>query len=209
MARTKVFTLIQLTWNVTDFSDEESDDLPVSSSLKVRISFLWAYITSFTSNPGPRFWGTQTPLFFHFTPIHRRWFRAANHYNCICYRCIFLLFQSWFQHFLMAQGITFYWPKKHPEIHFHLPHIDLSQTWQWFKIKLFTFCQNNLKHTTRKNCFLHKWMHKGLEKPPNNKQDPFTANSVKKILSPKHQISATRQSTQTSKGLEICLRGKD
>lgn len=170
MYRTTTFALIQLTWNVTDFSDEASDVLPISSLLKGHISFLFAYITSFTSNLKHRLWGTQTPLFcyfyFHFTPVYRRWFRAANHYNCICYCCIFLLLQSWFQHFLMAQGITFYWPtKKHPAIHFHLPYIDLSQAWQSFKIKHFTVCQSNLKHTTRKNCFVHKWTHERLEKP--------------------------------------------
>lgn len=46
MCRTNTSALIQLTWNVTDYSDEASDILPISSLPKGHISFLLAYITS-------------------------------------------------------------------------------------------------------------------------------------------------------------------
>lgn len=67
MSRTNTFALIQLTWNVTDYSDEASDILPISSSLKGHISFLLAYITSLNAKLNLKFWGTQTLLFWCFT----------------------------------------------------------------------------------------------------------------------------------------------
>jgi len=45
-------------------------------------------------------------------------------------------------------------------------------------------------------------MREGLEKPQNNKQDPFTPDSINRVCSSKHQISTTCQSTQTSERLE-------
>lgn len=138
---------------------------------------------------------------FPFTPKSRRWFRAANHCNCICYCCIFLL-QSWFQHFLMAQGITFYWPtKKHPEMHFHLPPIDLSQAWQSFKIKHFTVCKNNPKHK-RKNCFVHTWMRqKHLKNPKTTGQTLYFKLNTWSLIP-----EASNPFDGWVKGWKTCLR---